>query len=30
MIMRKRTKKRVVELNDPLLKDEETGSDEAS
>ena len=30
MIMRKRTKKRVVELNDPLLKDEENYSDEAS
>jgi predicted tellurium resistance membrane protein TerC len=30
MIMRKRTMKRVVELNDPLLKDEENDSDEAS
>jgi len=30
MVMRKRTRKRVVELNDPLLKDEENDSDEAS
>ena len=29
MIMRKRTVKRVVELNDPLLKDDENYSDEA-